>query len=224
MRWFGFVLLGLVVLLASACGGGASEEGAPDGRASEEGAPDGGAAIDLVRDALEAQLEAALLRDLPLLEEEEARCISDAILAAMPAFETALEDPNFFAEQMLAGVQAAQERCLAPGRIAELEEAEALVRTPEATEAAFLLVVRRVVGGLDAGDQELVGAGYLVCGLAEEAGSLDTLLARLAATPETSAKAAADLAPSLGRILGAEELITFSTIAVVTLCPEFDEG
>jgi hypothetical protein len=212
MRWFGIVLVGLAIL-TSACGGGTSDEGAPDE----------GAAADPVRDAFEAQLEAALLRDLPLLEEEEAACISDAVLAVMADFETALDDPVFLAEEMLAGVQAAQERCLTPDRIAELEGDEALALTPEPAERAFLLVVRGVVEDLDTEDQELVGAGYLMCGLAEEAGSLDTLLARLAATPETSARVAADLLPSLGRVLEAEELITFSTMAVVALCPEVDD-
>jgi hypothetical protein len=45
-------------------------------------------------------------------------------------------------------------------------------------------------------------------------------VARLAATPAASARAAADLSPLLGTVLQVEELITFSTIAVVALCPE----
>ena len=212
MRWLGLTLVGLAVLLG-ACGGGTSDEGAPDE----------GAATDPVRNALEANLEAALLRDLPLLSEEEAGCINDAILAELPDFDTALEDPAVLAEEILAGVQAAQERCLTPDRIAELEasEGEAVALEPE--EEAFLLVARGVAGGLDSEDQELVDAGYLVCGLAEEAGSLVTLLERLAAAPAASAKAAADLSPLLGSVLRAEELITFSTIAVVALCPEVDD-
>jgi hypothetical protein len=162
-------------------------------------------------------LAAALLRDLPLLEQEEADCISNALLAAIADSETALEDIDLFAEGILAGTRAAQERCLMPDRIAELG-----VRTREPAEEAFVLVVRAITQGLDAEDEELVGAGYLVCGLAQEAGSLDILLARLAATPRASEEVAADLSPLLGRVLSAEELITFSANAVATLCPEYD--
>ena len=158
-----------------------------------------------------------------MLEEEEAGCISDAILAELPDSEIALEDPTLYAEEILAATEAAQERCLTPDRLAELEESEATSLTREPEEEAFLLVARGVAGGLDSEDQELVDAGYLVCGLAEEAGSLVTLLERLAAAPAASAKAAADLSPLLGRVLRAEEFITFSTIAVVALCPEVDD-
>jgi hypothetical protein len=201
-----------LALLIGACGGGTSD------------GPEQGSETDPVRDALEANLESALLRDLPLLEGEEASCISDAILAELPDFGTALEDPESFAEEILATTEAAQERCLTPDRVAELEaiEGEALTREPE--EEAFLLVARGVAGGLDSEDQELVDAGYLVCGLAEEAGSLETLLERLVVAPAASARAAANLSPLLGKVLQVEELITLSTIAVVALCPEVDDG
>lgn len=174
---------------------------------------------DQVRDDLETDLELALLRSLPLLEEEEASCISDNVLAEFPDFNTAPEDPAVLAEEILAGIQAAQERCLTLDRIAELEadEGAAGARGPE--EEAYLLVVRGVAGGLDTEERELVEAGYLVCGLAEEAGSLETLVARLAASPAASARAASDLSPLLGKVLQVEELITLSTIAVVALCP-----
>ncbi len=217
MRWLGLTLVGLAVLMG-ACGGGKSDE-------PEQGAAtDQGAETDPVRDALEANLESGLLRDLPQLSEEEAGCFSDAILAELPDAEIALEDPALYAEGILAATQAAQERCLTPERIAELEasEGEALALEPE--EEAFLLVARGVAGGLDSEDQELVDAGFLVCGLAEEAGSLETLLDRLVAAPAASARAAADLSPLLGKVLGAEDLIIFSTIAVAALCPEVDDG
>lgn len=212
MRWFGMFLVGLVTL-TSACGGGTSDENAPEK----------GTATDPIRAALEDQLEAGLLRDLPRLEEEEAGCISEAVLSELPDFDTALEDPEMFAEELLARTRAAQERCLTPDRIAELTGDEAADLAREPAEEAYLLVVRGVAGGLDTEDQELVDAGYLVCGLAEEAGSLATLVALLAATPEASARAAADLSPLVGTVLRAEELITFSTIAVVALCPEVDD-
>ncbi len=225
MRWCSLILVGLAVLLG-ACGGGTSDEGAPDQSAATEQAAetDEGAETDPVRDDFEANLESALLRDLPLLEEEEASCISDGILAELPDVDTAPEDPAVLAEEILAGIEAAQERCLTADRIAELERDEAVVRTRGPEEEAFLLVARGVAGGLDTEDQELVDAGYLVCGLAEEAGSLETLLERLAAAPAASARAAADLSPLLGKVLGAEELIIFSTIAVAALCPEVDDG
>ncbi len=216
MRWVGLALVGLA-LLATACGGRASDEGAPDESAATDPGQEG---------ALEANLETALLRDLPLLVEEEASCISDAILAALPDSDTALEDIDIevIADEILAGAHAAQERCLTPDRIAELEQDEAAIRTRGPEEEAYLLAVRDAVGGLDGEDQELVEAGYLVCGLAEGAGSLDTLLALLAATPESSAEVAAGLLPLLGRVLELQELMIFSTMGVATLCPEFDDA
>ena len=223
MHWFGFVLVGLVIL-TSACGGGTGDEGAPDEGNATDPAQER-LETDPVRDALESELKPALLRDFPLLKEEEASCISDAILEELPDFGTALEDPASFAAEILSGTQAAQERCLAPDRIAELLDAnQTVVLTSEPAEKAFLLLVRGVAGGLNTEDQELVDAGYLVCALAEEAGSLETLVARLAATPVASAKIAADLLPLLGRVLRAEELITFSTTAVVALCPEISDS
>jgi hypothetical protein len=167
-------------------------------------------------------LEAALLSDIPLLQEEEASCLSDAILAELPDFEGALEDLELFSDEIVAGTQAAQGRCLTPERLAELQQSDATAPTRGPEEEAYLLVVRVVAGGLDTEDQELVDAGYLACGLAEEAGSLETLVARLAATPRASAGVAADLLPLVGRVLEVEELIIFSTIAVVALCPEND--
>ena len=95
MHWFGLVLVGLVVL-ASACGGGAGNEGAPDEGASTDPVQER-LETDPVRDALESELKPALLRDLPLLEEEEASCITATILAELPDFETALGDPNSIA-------------------------------------------------------------------------------------------------------------------------------
>ncbi len=87
----------------------------------------------------------------------------------------------------------------------------------------MVIGARGVVGGLDTEDQKLVDAGYLVCAIAKEAGSLETLAARLAATPGASARIAADLSPLLGRVLRAEELMRFYTIAVVALCPEISD-
>ena len=211
MRSFGLTLVGLAVLMG-ACGGGTSDE------------PEQGSETDPVRDALEGNLESALLRDLPLLEEEEASCISDAILAELPDFGPAVEGPESFAEEILAATEAARERCLTPDRIAELEASEAVALMREPEEEAFLLVARGAAGGLDSEDQEPVDAGFLVCVLAEEAGSLETLLERLAAAPAASARAAANLSPLLGKVLGAEDLIIFSTIAVAALCPEVDDG
>ena len=214
MRWFGLFFVGLVIL-ASACGGDTSDEGVPD-----EDARDEAATTDPIRDALETKLEPALLRDLPLLEEKEASCINDVVLAELPDFGSSPEDPASLAAEIVAATKAAQERCLTPDRIAELRGNEAVVLKREPAEEAFILVVRGVAGGLNTEDQKLVDAGYLVCALAEETGSLETLVAQLAATPGASAKTAADLSPLLGRILRAEELITFSTIAVAALCPE----
>ena len=221
MHRFGLVLVGLAIM-ASACGGGGGDERTSDERTTTDPVQKRLEA-DPVRDALETQLKPALLRDFPLLEVDEASCITDAILADLPEFETALEDPNSIAMEILASSQAAQESCLTPDRIAELETTESVVPTRVPAEEAFLLNVRGVAGGLDTEDQKLVDAGYLVCALAEEAGSLETLAARLAATPEASARIAANLLPLLGRILEAEELIIFSTLTVVALCPEIRE-
>lgn len=209
MRWFGLVFSGFL-LLASACGGGANDEGA----AVED------AATDPVRAALETEFAPALLRDLPLLKEEEASCISDVFLAGLPDFETAPENPNAAAAKMVIAAQAAQERCLTPDRIVELGENPATVLKFEPAEEAFLLAVREIGEGLDTGDQKLLDAGQLACSLARESGSVEALVARLSATPRTSAQTAANLSPLLGRVLPLEELLIFSTVAVVSLCPE----
>lgn len=124
---------------------------------------------------------------------------------------------------MLADIRAAQESCLTPERLAELETDETVVLARDPAEEALLLLARGVAGGLDAEDQDLVEAGYLMCAFAEEAGSLDVLLARFTATPEASAKLAADLLPLVGKVLRDEELILFATTAVVALCPEDSE-
>ncbi len=213
MHRFVLFLVGLVVL-AIACGGGTADEESPGGNDST-GNP--------IRDALVDNLATGLLRDIPLLEVAEANCISEAILATLPDFGSALEDPDSFAQEILAETRAAQEHCLTPDRIAELEAAGTVVLTREPAVDAFLLLVRLSGGGLEGEDRELVDAGYLMCALAEEAGSLDELLARLTATPEASAKLAADLLPLLGKLLRDEELATFATTAVVSFCPEISE-
>lgn len=220
MHWFALALVGLIIV-AVACGGGTGDEGASGGPTGNEGPSGEGKPIeDRLREILEARLGPALIRDLPALEEEEARCISDALLAGLPDFRVALEDVESFAAEVLDGSRAAQESCLTPDRSAELEANLTEVLTREPVEEAFLLVVRGQPLGLDADDGKIVDAGYLLCAFAEEAGSLDILVERLAGTPTSSAKVVANLMPLLGRVLQDQELITFSTTAVVTLCPE----
>ena len=229
MRWFAWVLVGLVIL-GGACGGVTGDtpdtgdtgiEAAPGQGTGDEGASGGDITVEnLFRDALEAKLEPSLLRELPALEEEEASCLSDAVLAELPDFRTALADIESFAEDVLDATQAAQEGCLTPERIAELGVDETAVLPRESAEKAFLLVIRGKDRDLDAEDQEIVDAGYLLCGFAEEAGSLDTLVDRLSGTPASSAKVVANLMPLLGKVLRDKELITFTTTAVVILCPE----
>ncbi len=189
---------------------------------ANESTPDGTGETGPVRSAIEDQLEAVLLRELPLLNDEEASCIKDAVLAELPDFESALDDPILFVDELLADIRAAQERCLSPERIAQLEAYAARVRTPEATETAFLSVVHTSILDIDANDEEIVSAGYLVCDLTQEVGGLDTLLRRLTATPRTSEDLAENLSTSLGVVLVLEELVTFSINAVLSLCPEYD--
>ena len=210
MRWLGLILIALAGLMIG-CSRGSSDDGPPDE----------GASTDPAAESAEGNFESALLRELPLLEEEEASCLSDAILDLLPDVDDPLEDdPEALAAELLAGARAAEENCLTPDRIAQLEESTAAVGQLEPEEEAYVLVVRGIAGGLETADQELLEAGYLVCGLAEEAGSLETLLAQLARTPVASARAAADLSPLLGTVLEIEEFITFSTVAVVALCPD----
>ncbi|MCH8849912.1 MAG: hypothetical protein IIC89_03700 [Chloroflexi bacterium] len=208
LRWLGPILI-VLAGLAIGCSGGTSDQDAPGESASPDPTP-------IISDD---DFQSALLRDLPLLEEEEASCISDAILKLLPDLDAPLEDVDVLAVEILVGAQAAQEKCLTPERIAELEESVAVVRPLEPEEEAYVLVVRGVAGGLDTEDQELLEAGYLVCALAEAATSLETLLVQFAQTPLASANAAQELSPLLGKVLQLEELITFSTVAVVALCP-----
>lgn len=208
-------LLGLALLL-SACGGNSSEGGAATGSALPS--------ADFIRSALEEQLAGQLLLDLPLLTSEEAGCISDAVLAGLPDFEDALDDPLLFTEILLGSIVGAQESCLTPDRIAELEADQALASTPEPDERTFLLVIRGATQGLTADDQELISAGYLMCRLAEDAGSLGTLLTRIATTPNASEELAAQLSPLLGRVLSLDELLAFSSNAIAILCLEVNEG
>lgn len=210
MRWFGLVLSGFVIL-TSACGSGTSGEGAAETDAT----------TDPIRGVLATEFAPALLRDLPLLKEEEADCISDAILMEMPDTGTALEDPNTFAAEMVTAAQVAQDRCLTSDRILELGGSASAGRELEPGEEAFLLAVKEIGDGWNTEDQDLVEAGELACGLAKASGSLDTLVTLLATNPAASAHTAANLAPLLGRVLRVEELIVFSTAAVMSLCPEF---
>lgn len=214
MRWLGLILIALAGLMIG-CGGGTSDQGAPSESASTGPTP-------IISDD---DFKSALLRDLPLLEEEEAKCISDAVLDLLPDVDVSPEDDlEAIAAEILAGTEAAQEKCLTPERIAELAESAASVRPLEPEEEAFVQVARGIAGGLDAEEQDLLEAGYLVCGLAETAASLETLLVQFAQTPASSASAAQELSPLLGKVLQLEELITFATITVVALCPGVDGG
>lgn len=187
-----------------------------------EGTPEGTVETGVVRQAIEDELETMLLRELPLLNDDEARCIKDAVLEKLPDFESALDDPTLFVDELLADIRTAQERCLSPARLAELEENEAQVRTPEPAETAFLSLVRGSILEIGGNDEEIVSAGYLVCDLAQEVEGLDPLLRRLTATPRASEELAEDLSTSLGSVLVLEELVTFSINAVLSLCPEYD--
>ncbi len=187
-----------------------------------EGTPEGTVETGAVRQAIEDELETVLLRELPLLNEAEARCIKNAVLENLPDFESALDDPILFVDELLADIRTAQERCLSPARLAELEANEAQVRTPGPAETAFLSLVRGSILEISANDEEIVSAGYLVCDLAQEVEGLDPLLRRLTATPRASEELAEDLSASLGGVLVLEELVTFSINAVLSLCPEYD--
>ncbi len=195
---------------------------ATPGEPTGEGTPDGTVETGAVRQAIEDELEAVLLRDLPLLNDDEARCIKDAVLEKLPDFESALDDPMLFVDELLADVRTAQERCLSPERLAELEANEEQVHTPEPAESAFLSLVHGSILEISVSDENIVSAGYLVCDLAQEVGGLDPLLRRLTATPRASEELAEDLSTSLGRVLVLEELVTFSINAVLSLCPEYD--
>jgi len=114
------LLLALPLLLLLGCTGQQEQE-ATSAEASSVSTPttaavQAQAASDPVRDALEVKIEPLLLRSLPGLEEEEASCLSGAILAKLPDFGTAPEDTAFVAVEIVA----AMERCLTPDRIVEL--------------------------------------------------------------------------------------------------------
>lgn len=211
MLRLGFVLVALAALLG-ACGNSAGDA------ATETIEP------DRLRNLLQSTLKSALLNEIPLLIESEASCIADAILTEMPDTSVALEDSQLYAAEVVAATRGAQEKCLTAERITALEEAGALPTALEPFEEAFLFAARDVGGGLFGSDLDIVGAGYLMCSLANEAGSLSILLQRLAATPASSARTAADLSPLIGQVLQVEDLMTFGTVAVGGLCPELNGG
>ncbi len=214
LRWLGPILI-VLAGLEIGCSGGTGDQDAPGEIASPDPTP-------IISDD---DFRSALLRDFPLMEEEEARCISDAILDVLPRVDGSPEDDiKALAAEILAGTQAAQEKCLTPDRIAELEESAEEIRPLEPEEEAYVLVARGIAGGLNTEDQELLEAGYLVCGLAETATSLEILLVQFAQTPAASANAAEELSPLLGKVLQLEQLFTFATVAVVALCPDIDGG
>jgi len=175
------------------------------------------------RSVFESTLRSTYRAD-PLISDAEADCMVEEIVSRWLAGPGAAASPVTRARDLIDTVESSQKLCLSEKSLAALQ-ARGSGKTAEPSEAAFLAAARPLLGpDTRADDAALVMGGRLECSLAAvSGGSLASFTSTLLTNEAAAAQLTNELAPTLGVTLSKRDLVTFTAIAVSSLCPELDD-